>query len=367
MTDELLYRIALTQVPGLGPVHARLLFDHLGSATAIFKASKKILSAVEGIGEIRASLIKNWHNFILAEKEAEFCRQQQVKLLFLSDPGYPQKLLHCYDAPVLLYYRGVADLNNTKVISIIGTRANTAYGRLVTEELIESLKPLNPLIISGLAYGIDAITHRASLKQQIETVGVLAHGFNTIYPSHHSSLAKEMLKQGGLITEFGKDIKADKHNFPRRNRIVAGLSDATVVIETACKGGSMITATFACNYNRDVFAVPGRINDPKSEGCLQLIRQNKAMIFTSGAQLMDTMGWLNKQNPGPITQKELFIELSPDEQKILAVMQAKNQGITMDELCLVSALPHSVAVSALLNLEIQQVIRSLPGNRYQLL
>jgi DNA processing protein len=367
MNHELLYQVALTQVPELGPVHARLLIEKLGSASQVFKARKKELGSVPGIGETRAGQIKAFRDFTLAEKEMAFCHKHSIQPLFITEPDYPQQLTHCYDAPVLLYYRGTAALHNNKIISIIGTRSNTSYGKQVTEELVEALKAWQPLIISGLAFGIDAIAHKAALKQQLSTVGVLAHGFNTIYPAQHQALARELVEQqGGLLTEFGKNILPDKHNFPRRNRIVAGLSHATIVIETAVKGGSMITATLACGYNRDVFAVPGRTSDTRSSGCLQLIQQNKAILLTDATQLAETMGWEAIKKPAVKMQPALFASLSGEEKNILAFMQEKRSPVRLDEICRQTALTHSAAMTILLNLELLKLIVSLPGNRYQL-
>ncbi len=366
MSQELLCQVALTQVPELGPVQARLLIEHLGYASQIFKARKKELSLVPGIGEIRAAQIKRYQQFEAAEKEIKFCQKHGIHPLFLLNPDYPQLLLHCYDAPVLLYYRGTAPLNQQRIVSIVGTRSNTAYGKQVTEKLIEELKPWQPLVISGLAFGIDAIAHKAALKQQLETVGVLAHGFNTIYPSQHHALARELIEKGGLLTEFGKDTAPDKHNFPRRNRIVAGISHATIVIETAIKGGSMITANLACNYHRDVFALPGKISDAKSTGCLQLIQQNKAILLTDAAQLAASMGWEEIKKPTIKMQNELFPSLSNEEQKVLSVLQERNVPVSLDEICKQTALTYNTVIAILLTLELYQLIISLPGKIYQL-
>lgn len=366
MSQELLYQVALTQVPELGPVHSRLLIEHLGSALQVFKSSKKELSLVPGIGEIRAAQIKRYRQFEAAEKEIRFCQKHGIHPLFLSNPDYPQLLLHCCDAPVLLYYRGSIPLNHHRIVSIVGTRSNTTYGKQVTEKLIEELKPWQPLIISGLAFGIDAIAHKTALKQSLGTVGVLAHGFNTIYPSQHHALARELIEKGGLLTEFGKDTAPDKHNFPRRNRIVAGVSHATIVIETAIKGGSMITANLACNYHRDVFAVPGKITDGKSTGCLQLIQQNKAILLTDAAQLAASMGWEEIKKPNAKMQNTLFPSLSNEEQKVMSVMQEKNAPVSLDEICKQTTLTYNTVIAILLTLELYQLIISLPGKIYQL-
>src|SRR6185436_6914316 len=261
-----------------------------GSAKNIFQAKKKELGVIENVGLIRATGIKAFNDFAQAEEEIRFMEKYKLQPLFLTDEKYPQRLLHCYDSPTLLYYRGNADLNASRVISIIGTRGNTDYGKQVTEKLIAELKEANVLVVSGLAFGIDAIAHRSALQNDLETVAVLAHGMHTIYPRQHKLLAKEIMHQGGLLTEFRKDDKPDRHNFPKRNRIVAGMADVTVVIETAIKGGSMITAELANNYNRDVFALPGRTTDLKSTGCNYLIQNNKAVLFTDAKELLESLG-----------------------------------------------------------------------------
>jgi len=364
MKDELYYQVALTMIPDLGPVRTRLLIEHFGSASAVLKAKKKEISVVEGIGELCARSVKQWDLFAETEDEMCFIEKHHINTLFITDAGYPQRLLHCYDPPTLLYYRGAADLNSRRIVSIIGTRNHTEYGRNITEQLISSLQTQQVMIVSGLAFGIDAIAHKTSLQNNIPTVGVLGHGLDTIYPSQHKSLAKEMLEHGGLLTEFRKNMKPDKHNFPKRNRIVAGMSDATIVIETASKGGSMITAELAHNYNRDLFAIPGKIHDIKSGGCLQLIKQNKAVLLTDAEQLLETMGWLEKKKPIK-KQKELFIELSDDE-KIIANLLKETEAVSIDTIYLKSGLSSSSVAAAILNLEIQNVVSVLPGKLYKL-
>ncbi len=366
MYAELHYRIALTMIPELGPVCTKALIEHFGDAVAVFQAKKKEISAVESIGELRAKQIKDFKGFEEAEHEMRFIEKHHIQPLFITDKNYPQRLLHCYDPPPMLYYRGNADLNQSKIISIIGTRNHTEYGKLVTEELVAALSSQQVLIVSGLAFGIDAIAHRTSLQQGLPTVGVLAHGMDSLYPLQHKVLAKEMLQQGGLLTEFRRHTNPDKHNFPRRNRIVAGMADATVVIETAIKGGSMITAELAHNYNRDLFAVPGKITDTKSGGCLKLIQQNKAMLFTGAAQLIETMGWEEKKKKTRSPQKELFIELSNDEKLIVGLLQERD-SMPIDELYFKSSLSSSAVAAAMLNLELNNVITALPGKLYKLL
>ncbi|MEP6513535.1 MAG: DNA-processing protein DprA [Parafilimonas sp.] len=364
MTNDLLYQVALTQVPNIGCVQAKILVEHLGSAENIFKAKKKQLSIIENIGEVRAKSIKEFTDFSAAEEEIKFIEKYKIKTLFLTDDDYPTRLLNCYDSPTLLYYRGNTDLNADKIISIIGTRTNTDYGKQVTEKLVADLKEQNVLIISGLAFGIDVIAHKSALQNELATVAVLAHGLDTIYPSQHKSLAKEMVQHGGLLTEFMKKTKPDKHNFPKRNRIVAALADASIVIETAVKGGSMITAELANNYNRDVFAIPGKTTDSRSSGCNYLIKNNKAALLTDAQQLIEDMGWQQKKLK-PKQQKELFIELSDDEKLIVSVLRNK-ETVHIDEIYSKSGLTSSAVAAAILNLELQNVVFSLPGKMYKL-
>jgi DNA processing protein len=364
-TTDLIYQLALTQVPHIGAVQARILLDHFESAAAIFKARKSALEKIEGIGTVRAAAIKEFDRFAALEPEIRFLEENEIKPLFLKDPGYPQRLLHCYDPPTLLFFKGTANLNAPKIISIIGTRNNTEYGKQLTHTLLEELTPHQPLILSGLAFGVDALAHKKSLKLQLPTVGVLAHGLHTIYPFQHAALAKEMiLSGGGLLTEFTSHTRPDRHNFPTRNRIVAGMSDATVVIETAVKGGSMITVNLALGYNRDVFAVPGRITDTRSEGCNLLIQQNKAQLIRNGKDIAVAMGWEAVKKPATV-QRELFIELSSEEREVVQLLQVKEQ-LHIDELNRSCGLNSSSVAAALLSLELKGAVQSLPGKLYAL-
>lgn len=366
MSSDLLYQLALTEVPNIGYVHAKILAQEFGSAEKIFKASQSILEKIEGIGTIRARSIKSFHEFSAAEEEIKFIEKYRITPLFITDKNYPQRLLNCYDSPTLLFYKGDADLNASKIIAVIGTRNHTEYGKQQTEKLIKELSPHNIIVVSGMAFGIDAVAHKASLKNELKTIGVLGHGLDQIYPPEHNRLAKEMIQQGGgLITEFRSKTKPDKHNFPTRNRIVAGMSDATIVIETGDKGGSMITAELANGYNKDVFALPGRVNDHKSAGCNFLIRNNKAMLLTDAEEVIEVMGWEEKSKVKKQKQKEIFIELSKEE-KILVDLLKEKETVHIDEFNLKSGLSSSLIAAAILNLELQNVIISLPGKLYRL-
>ena len=367
MNNELLHQLALTLVPNIGDVQAKILIQHFGEVSAIFKAKTSTLEKIEGIGSVRAKSIKEFGDFHIAEKEQEFIEKYKIKTFFLTDKDYPKRLLNCYDSPTLLFYKGIADLNASKIVAIVGTRTNTEYGKQFTEKLVKDLSEQNITIISGLAFGIDAMAHKAALKHGLPTVGVVGHGLDKIYPSENSSLAKEMIKEeGGILSEFFSGTKPDKHNFPLRNRIVAGISDATVVVETNIKGGSMITGNLANAYNRDVFAVPGRTTDTKSSGCNHLIKYNKAILLTDADELLELMGWKEKSKTKTKKQKELFIELTPEEKQVVQLLQAK-ETVSIDEINLSSGLSSSTIAAAILNLELQNVVASLPGKMYKLL
>lgn len=365
MTNDLIYQIALTLVPNIGDVHAKALINIYGDAQSIFKATKKELEAIEGIGTVRAKSIKNFSDFTSSEQEIKFIEQYKITPLFITDKKYPQRLLHCYDSPVLLYYRGNADLNMSKVVSFVGTRNNSDYGKIICEKLIEDLAAQNILVTSGLAFGIDTIAHKAALKNNLPTVGVLAHGLDRMYPPQNKSLAKQMTEQGGLLTDFISNTNPDKQNFPKRNRIVAGLCDALVVIESGKKGGSLITAELANGYNKDVFAIPGKTTDTRSEGCNYIIKQNKASLITCAADLIEHMNWQPKERVIK-KQRALFIELTPDE-KIITDILNQCESIHIDELYFKSGLSSSATAQALLMLEMQNMVQSMPGKIYKLL
>ncbi len=365
MHNDLLYQIALTLVPNIGDVRAKALLETFDDAKSIFKATKKQLENIEGIGTIAANSIKHFADFKVCEEEIKFIEKSKITPLFITDKNYPQRLLNCYDSPSLLYYKGNADLNAAKIISIVGTRSNSDYGKNICDKIIEDLAAQNVLIISGLAFGIDTIAHKASLKNNLKTVGVMAHGLDKVYPAQNKNLAVEMFSQGGLLTDFMSGTNPDRQNFPRRNRIVAGICDALLVIESSAKGGSLITAELANSYNKDVFAIPGKITDSRSEGCNYLIRNNKAILVTSANDLLESMNW--NDTPKRIKQqRELFIELTPDE-KIITDILKERDNIQIDELYFKSALSSSAVAQALLMLEMQGVVASLPGKVFKLL
>lgn len=365
MQKELLYQIALTLIPNIGDVNAKALVSHFGSAEAIFNASKKVLDEIEGIGSIRAASIRNFKDFSRAEEEIAFIEKYKITPLFLTDKNYPQRLLNCYDSPPMLFYKGSADLNAGKMIAIVGTRSHDDYGKKICEKLIEELVNEDVIVVSGLAFGIDSIAHKVSLKNNIPTIGVLAHGLDRVYPSQNATMAKQMISCGGLLTEFKSNTKPDKQNFPGRNRIVAGMTDATIVIESGIKGGSLITAELANGYNKDVFAFPGRVDDSKSEGCNYLIRSNKAALITCANDLLEIMGWKKSKKISPKKQRELFIEFTSEEKIIVDILQIQEQ-MQIDELYFKSKLSSSEVAKALLMLEMQGIVSSLPGKIYKM-
>jgi DNA processing protein len=368
MNNDLLHQLALTLVPNIGDVHAKILVQHFGDALSVFKAKVSQLEKIEGIGTVRARSIKNFGDFATAEEELHFIEKFKIKTLFINDTDYPRRLLNCYDSPTLLFYKGSADLNAPKIVAIVGTRSNTDYGKAFTEKLVKDLSAQNILIISGLAFGIDAFAHKAALKNNLKTVGIVGHGLDKIYPTEHTALAKDMIKEeGGILTEFFSGTKPDKHNFPLRNRLVAGLCDGTVIVETDIKGGSMITAKLADAYNRDVFAVPGRTIDKNSDGCNYLIKNNKAILLTDAEELIDVMGWADKKSKVKSkSQRELFIEMTAEEKIIVQLLQEKD-AVAIDEINLQSGLNSSSVAAAILNLEFQGVVQSMPGKMYKLL
>lgn len=368
INEDLVYQLALCIVPNVGDVHNKILIGHFGDARSIFRAKKQDLERIEGIGSVRARSIKEFNDFKTAEDEVKFIEKYKIKAFFLTDPGYPKRLLQCYDSPTVVFYKGDANLNASRMIAIVGTRNNTEYGKQFTEKLVKDLKDQDVIVVSGLAYGIDAIAHKAAMKYHIPTIGVVGHGLDTIYPADHASMAKDMIKSGGgIFSEFFSKTKPDKHNFPLRNRIVAGLTDATVTVETDIKGGSMITAKLADAYNRDVFAVPGRSIDKKSSGCNHLIRMNKAILLTDAEELVDVMGWNNhRQEYKKKNQRELFIELSAEEQVVMQILQEK-ESAHIDEINQGSGLTSSAVAAAILSLELQNIVQSLPGKMYKLL
>ena len=362
---SLLHNIALTLVPGVGSVNSKLLLKHFGTAEDVFKAKRHRLLAIPGIGEKTTNSLLQQEFFKRAEKELEFIERYKIKALFFDDEDYPHRLRHCSDAPLMLYYKGTSDLNSTKVISIVGTRKATAYGKELTQKLIENLKSHNVVVVSGLAHGIDGIAHKACLKAEVPTVGVVGHGLDRIYPAQHRGIAEKMVHNGGILTEFLSETNPDRENFPKRNRVVAGMADATVIVEASLTGGALITAELANSYNRDVFAFPGSVNDEFSAGCNYLIKTNRAHLITGIKDIEYLLGWTSNKPAEATKQLSLNLALEPDEQKLVDFLTAKKQA-GIDELCFETQLPQSKLVVILLNLEMQGIVISLPGKAYRL-
>lgn len=369
MNQEILYRIALIQLPGIGDLFAKLLTEYFKGARNIFSASKKELQEIPGVGRVLLSTLMD--NQVKsdalkrAEKELNFIQRHQISIWCYDDEHYPQKLKDCQDGPFILYYKGSPALKNQKIVSIVGARKATGYGDDMTQKIIEDLKEQDVLIVSGLAYGIDAFAHKYALENNVPTIGVLAHGLDKIYPQQNRHLAKNMLENGGLLTDFMSETNPDRENFPKRNRIVAGIADATILVEAATKGGALITANIAHSYGRDVFAVPGRTIDIYSAGCNALIKSNKAALIESGDDVLQAMNWVESNKSMPQKQLNLFSELNDEERKIIEIIQSK--GVSNKEQLAIQMNQTVQKVSGLLfSLELNGAIKALPGNNFQI-
>ncbi|MDH3243349.1 MAG: DNA-processing protein DprA [Saprospiraceae bacterium] len=362
--QQLLYKIAITHIPLVGSVLAKNVISFSGGVEAVFQQRKSSLIKIPGIGDKIADSIVKKKSFQKAEEELAFIEKHGIKAVFYLDDEYPFRLKRIKDAPVILYHKGVCDLNHPRIIGVVGTRRPSNYGRTQCEKLIEDVSGSNPLIISGLAYGIDITAHRTALKQGLATLGVMGTGLDRIYPAAHRRTASEMVDHGGLVTEFGKATEPDRENFPMRNRIIAGMCDALVVVESDRRGGSMITAEMANGYHKDVFALPGRIGDSTSKGCNFLIKTNRAHLLEGGNELAEMMQW--ESNPEHIVkQQSLFEDLSTSEQQIFDLL-SKEVPTSIDRIYKESSLSASEIASGLLNLEFKGMLRSLPGKMYLL-
>lgn len=362
--EQLLYQIALTMIPNVGPVLARNLLSYCGSLEAIFMQKASQLEKIPEIGPVTARSIARQKIFHLAEAEMKNVLRKKVKVLFYLDDEFPNRLKQCYDAPILLYFKGKIDFNKQRYLGVVGTRKATDYGRFLTEKLIEECAGKGIVIVSGMAYGIDICAHKAALKFGLPTVGVMAHGLDRIYPPDHTDVAREMTKNGGVLTEYPFNTDPDRENFPSRNRIVAGLCDALVVVEAAEKGGALITADIANSYSRDVFAFPGRVNDPYSMGCNKFIRDNRAGLISGAADLLRMMSWddSEKGKKKKVTQPQLFVELSIEEERLMKVITHEKRDI--DSIAIDAAMPMSKVSSLLFALEMKGLIRAYPGKQF---
>ncbi|MDR3338893.1 MAG: DNA-processing protein DprA [Candidatus Symbiothrix sp.] len=371
MTDQdLIYRIGITLIKGIGNITAKQIMETLGDVSLLFTEKKHLLERIPGLSRRIISEIHQPEVLQRAEKEVRFLEKSKNKALFITDPAYPQRLKECIDAPVMLYFRGNANLNGEKIIGIVGTRNATSYGREVGEQLIRDIREKFPdtLIVSGLAYGIDIISHRAALKEGLPTVGVLAHGLDRIYPAVHRNTAVEMLENGGLLTDFMSETIPDRRNFVKRNRIIAGIPDCIVVIESAGKGGALITAGIADSYNKDIFTFPGRTGDKYSEGCNTLVKYKKAALITSADDIFREMNWTDAlQLPAAQTiQRSFFLELSPEEQKVTDIL-SKAGNMQLNSLAIEIDLPVSKLSILLFELELKGVVRCRPGGMYSMI
>lgn len=364
---NILEKIALTKIKGIGPKLSRTLLAYNGSVEEIFRSSKKQLLTIPNIGEYIANNIVSKSYLKDAEEEYNFIQKHSIDIIWIEDNNYPKRLKNCEDAPILLYYKGSASLNPSRVISVVGTRNATSYGKRICEDFIQDLKDYDVQIVSGLAYGIDSLAHRNALKHDIPTIGVLGHGLDRIYPAAHHELASRMLESGGLLTEFPSGTNPDRQNFPMRNRIIAGLADITVVIEAAQKGGALITAEIANTYNRDVCAFPGAIDQEYSAGCNYLIKTNRAHLIRHADDLAYLMNW-DKEELQPAPRQLLLIpqDMSKDEKKVYNFIQEQEQT-TIDEIALHCDWPQSKLAIVLLEMEMKNILLSLPGKTYKLI
>lgn len=363
--EQTLYLIALTKVTGLGDTRIKKLVAYCGGPKEVFMQPKSFLQKIPTVGNAIADAVRSSNVLKMAEKELEFAIRNDVKLVSFLEHHYPSRLKHCEDSPVVLYVKGNGNINSERSVAVVGTRNATHYGKEMTEKIVEKLAESNITIVSGLAYGIDIAAHRAALKHDTPTIACLAHGLDRIYPQLHTNTANEILDNGAWITDFPIGTKPDRENFPKRNRIVAGMADATIVVEASVKGGALITAELANGYNRDVFAVPGRVGDEFSEGCNRLIRDLKAALATSGNDILRAMNWdEGNKVVKPQPQRKLLIDLTEEQEKVVGVLREQNH--TIDRLTVLSGYPMSKVASILLELEFEGIVSNLPGKVYKL-
>ena len=363
MNESLLYEIALTLLPGVGDVVGKKFVAYCGSAEAVFKEKRSALEKISGMRDVTIEAIRKKETLQRAQEEIRNIEDNGVRPLFYLDADYPRRLLQCDDSPLMLYYKGNANLNAARVVAIVGTRNITDYGRENCQKLVEDLVDDNVLVVSGLAYGVDSAAHRACVKHGIPTVGVMGSGLQAVYPAVNRKLAQDMQEQGGLLTDFMWGTPPDREHFPRRNRIIAGMADAVIVIESALKGGSLITADLANSYSRDVFAYPGRVMDIYSQGCNYLIRTQQAHLMESVVNLRYVMGW-DKPKKAEERQTVLFREFT-DEERMVMDCFGSDAIVSLDHIIVHSGLPITKIAPILLNLEFDGILLALPGKRYQ--
>jgi len=362
---SLKHKIALGLIPRIGDINARKLVSHFGSVEAIFTENYRNILKIPGIGSGLASYICDKSYLEIADKEAEWVAKNGIRTYFYLDSDYPYRLRQCDDSPVVFFFRGDCDLDSPKLLSVVGTRNSTGRGREMCEQIIGGLAAGHPdmIIVSGLAYGIDIAAHKAALANNLRTIGILGHGLKTTYPSLHASTAKAMISNGGLLTDFLSDALPERNNFLKRNRIIAGLSDATLVVESGVKGGALITADIAASYNRDVFAVPGRPDDQWSSGCNSLIKSNKAALVENSDDIEFLLGWKPEKNKPPV-QRSLFSDLDESEKTIYELISREGE-MTIDIICRTLGMPVHKLSSQLLQMEFKGILKCNPGNIYR--
>lgn len=358
--EQWLYRIALRNIPHIGNISVKNLISHFGTAKDVLAASMRDLQTVPQVGPKIARCIAKEADYKRAEQELRFIEREGLQAVFYLDENYPQRLRHYPDSPAMLFYKGTADWNAPRIVAIVGTRRPSERGKLTTAQLVEELQPYEPLILSGLAYGVDAAAHKTALEMGLDTIGVLAHGLDRVYPTAHLGLARKMTQQGGLLTEYPSETEPEREHFPSRNRIIAGLCDALIVIETGVTGGSMISANLANDYQKDVFAVPGRPTDSHSAGCNLLIKSHRAALLESIEDLTYVLRWDEEQ---PAIQTSLFESLSGPEQQLLDLLSRSEQR-HFDELFFKMKLGNGQLATLLLQLEFKGLIKPLPGRFY---
>ncbi len=362
--NDLIYILALQHVSRIGDTIAKKLIAHCGSAEGVLKEKKQNLLKIDGIGAITISDLYAQNHIEAAMAELEFIKAESIKCQYFKDEDYPERLKHCIDSPLLLFSSGTINLNKKHVISIVGTRKITTSGIAFCEKLVEDLAIYDPIIISGFAYGTDITAHKAAIKHKLQTVGCLAHGLNQIYPKTHKKYVAEVENNGGFYTDFWSSDAFDRNNFLKRNRIIAGISEATIVIESAEKGGSLVTADIANSYNRDVFAVPGRTTDSLSIGCNNLIKQQKAHLLSTPFDVPYILNWQLEKEQQPVVQKQLFVELDTDEKAVYNYLKNHNKEL-LDTIAINCKLPTYKTASILLNMELKNVVRPLPGKLFE--
>ncbi len=363
--EKLLAILRLQKATGVGDILAKRLIAATGSVEQVFKEKSVTLQKINGIGGYVLKHLFDKKLIKSAEKELAYIAKNNIAYTYFLDDDYPQNLINCIDAPILIFKDGNIDLTNQRIISIVGTRKITSYGRDFCNQLLEDLATYNPIIVSGFAYGVDICAHKAAVKNNLQTIAVLAHGFDQIYPKVHKKYIHQLNKNGGFLTEFWHDENPLRENFLKRNRIVAGISKATIIIESAEKGGSLVTADIANSYNRDVFSLPGRTTDVYSKGCNDLIKTNQAHLLTSAADIVQMLNWdVDKKSVKPKQQK-LFVELNETEQKVYDYLHKKGQQV-LDVIALDCAIPTYTLAPILLQMELKGIIKPLPGKLFEI-